>query len=156
MTPLSLYGNLYQYRHAGDVLVLDDIDSVFSKIEGINLLKAAMDTKPVRRINWESTSSTVVNLGLPSGFDFKGSVVLISNIGFNKNATHTVSDSSFANLPYDEFEFPIKHPIEKFPNSIADAFTLKNILPPLSTIILSIMKQWLKNSLKIFLIQKKY
>ena len=84
MTPLSLYGNLYNYRHAGDVLVLDDIDSVFSKIEGINLLKAAMDTKPVRRINWESTSSTVVNLGLPSGFDFKGSVVLISNIGFNR------------------------------------------------------------------------
>jgi DNA replication protein DnaC len=63
MTPLSLYGNLYHYRHAGDVLVLDDIDSVFSKIEGINLLKAAMDTKPLRRINWESTSSTIVNLG---------------------------------------------------------------------------------------------
>ncbi len=84
MTPLSLYGNLYQYRHAGDVLVLDDIDSVFSKIEGINLLKAAMDTKPVRRINWESSSATVVSMGLPAGFEFRGSVVLISNIGFNR------------------------------------------------------------------------
>lgn len=82
MTPLSLYGNLYQYRNVGDVLVLDDIDSVFSKIEGINLLKAAMDTKPVRRINWESSSAVVVNLGLPAYFEFKGSVVLISNIGF--------------------------------------------------------------------------
>jgi hypothetical protein len=82
MTPLSLYGNLYQYRNVGDVLVLDDIDSVFSKIEGINLLKAAMDTKPVRRINWESSSAVVMNLGLPSHFEFKGSVVLISNIGF--------------------------------------------------------------------------
>ena len=82
MTPLSLYGNLYLYRNAGDVLVLDDIDSVFERIEGINLLKAAMDTKPVRRINWESTSSTVVNLGLPPYFEFKGSIVLISNIGF--------------------------------------------------------------------------
>ncbi len=82
MTPLSLYGNLYQYRNVGDVLVLDDIDSVFSKIEGINLLKAAMDTKPVRRINWESSSAVVMNLGLPSHFEFKGSIVLISNIGF--------------------------------------------------------------------------
>jgi hypothetical protein len=82
MTPLSLYGNLHQYRNVGDVLVLDDIDSVFSKIEGINLLKAAMDTKPVRRINWESSSAVVMNLGLPSHFEFKGSVVLISNIGF--------------------------------------------------------------------------
>jgi hypothetical protein len=66
------------------VLVLDDIDSVFSKIEGINLLKAAMDTKPVRRINWESSSATVVSMGLPAGFEFRGSVVLISNIGFNR------------------------------------------------------------------------
>lgn len=82
MTPLSLYGNLYQYRNVGDVLVLDDIDSVFEKLEGINLLKAAMDTKPVRQINWESSSAVVVNLGLPSHFEFKGSVVLISNIGF--------------------------------------------------------------------------
>ncbi len=84
MTPMSLYGNLYQHRNVGDVLVLDDIDSVFSKIEGINLLKAAMDTKPVRRINWESSSAIVVNLGLPAGFEFKGSVVLISNIGFSR------------------------------------------------------------------------
>lgn len=84
MTPLSLYGNLYQYRNVGEVLVLDDIDSVFSKIEGINLLKAAMDTKPSRRVNWESSSSTVLSMGLPSGFDFNGSVVLISNIGFNR------------------------------------------------------------------------
>ncbi len=82
MTPLSLYGNLYQYRNVGDVLVLDDIDSVFSKIEGINLLKAAMDTKPVRRISWESSSTVVMNLGLPPHFEFKGSIVLISNIGF--------------------------------------------------------------------------
>lgn len=85
MTPLSLYGNLYQYRNAGEVLVLDDIDSVFSKIEGINLLKAAMDTKPTRRVNWESSSATVQAMGLPSGFDFNGSVVLISNIGFSRS-----------------------------------------------------------------------
>lgn len=84
MTPLSLYGNLYQYRNHGDVLVLDDIDSVFSKIEGINLLKAAMDTKPIRRVNWESTSAAVLSLGLPQGFEFNGSIVLISNIGFSR------------------------------------------------------------------------
>lgn len=84
MTPLSLYGNLYQYRNHGDVLVLDDIDSVFSKIEGINLLKAAMDTKPIRRVNWESASAAVSSLGLPQGFEFNGSIVLISNIGFSR------------------------------------------------------------------------
>ncbi|MBT8567386.1 ATP-binding protein [Polynucleobacter paneuropaeus] len=82
MTTLSLYGNLYHYRDAGSVLVLDDIDSVLSKIEGVNILKAAMDTKPCRRINWESPSGLLNKLNLPTAFDFKGSVILISNIGF--------------------------------------------------------------------------
>lgn len=86
MTALSLYGNLYHYREAGNVLVLDDIDSVLGKIEGVNILKAAMDTKPSRRINWESPSAMLNRLNLPTGFDFKGSVILISNIGFGSAA----------------------------------------------------------------------
>ena len=82
MTPLSLYGNLYFHREANSVLVLDDIDSVFKKIEGVNLLKAAIDTSAVRKISWESTSP-LKGVGIPDSFQFKGSVILISNIGFN-------------------------------------------------------------------------
>jgi hypothetical protein len=82
MSTLSLYGNLYYYREPGNVLVLDDIDSVMSKIEGVNILKAAMDTKPSRRINWESSSALLSKINVPTGFDFEGSVVLISNVGF--------------------------------------------------------------------------
>ena len=85
MSTLSLYGNLYHYREAGNVLVLDDIDSVLSKIEGVNILKAAMDTKPSRRIYWESSSSLLNKLNMPTGFDFQGSVILISNISFGKS-----------------------------------------------------------------------
>jgi hypothetical protein len=85
MSTLSLYGNLYHYRDAGNVLVLDDIDSVLSKIEGVNILKAAMDTKPSRRINWESSSSLLNKLNVPTGFDFQGSVILISNVSFGSS-----------------------------------------------------------------------
>ena len=82
MTPLSLYGNLYLHRDENSVLVLDDIDSVFKKIEGVNLLKAAIDTSAVRKISWESTSP-LKGTNIPDSFEFKGSVILISNIGFN-------------------------------------------------------------------------
>ena len=82
---LSLYGNLYHYRDAGNVLVLDDIDSVLSKIEGVNILKAAMDTKPSRRINWESPSGLLNKLNVPTGFDFQGSVILILNVSFGSS-----------------------------------------------------------------------
>ena len=90
MTPLSLYGNLYFHREANSILVLDDIDSVFKKIEGVNLLKAAIDTSPVRKISWES-ASPLKGTNIPDSFEFKGSVILISNIGFDG---HTKSNLS--------------------------------------------------------------
>lgn len=90
MTPLSLYGNLYFHRDPNSILVLDDIDSVFKKIEGVNLLKAAMDTGSVRRINWES-SNALKGVGIPDSFEFKGKVILISNIGFSISRKNNIS-----------------------------------------------------------------
>ena len=90
MTPLSLYGNLYFHREVNSVLVLDDIDSVFKKIEGVNLLKAAIDTSPVRKISWESTTP-LKGIGIPSSFEFKGSVILVSNIGFDGHSKGNLS-----------------------------------------------------------------
>jgi predicted NACHT family NTPase len=90
MAPLSLYGNLYFHREANSVLVLDDIDSVFKKIEGVNLLKAAIDTSPVRKISWES-NTPLKGVGIPDSFQFKGSVILISNIGFDGHAKSNLS-----------------------------------------------------------------
>lgn len=90
MTPLSLYGNLFFHREPNNILVLDDIDSVFKKIEGVNLLKAAMDTGSVRRINWES-SSALKGVGIPDSFEFKGKVILISNIGFSVAKKNNIS-----------------------------------------------------------------
>jgi len=90
MTPLSLYGNLYFHREETSVLVLDDIDSVFKKIEGVNILKAAIDTSPVRKISWESTSP-LKGSGIPDSFQFKGSVILISNIGFDGHSKSNLS-----------------------------------------------------------------
>jgi hypothetical protein len=90
MTPLSLYGNLFFHRDPNSILVLDDIDSVFKKIEGVNLLKAAMDTSSVRRINWES-SNALKGVGIPDSFEFKGKVILISNIGFSVSRKNSIS-----------------------------------------------------------------
>ena len=101
MTLLSLYHALYQHKDRGQVLVLDDVDSVFSKQEGLNILKAAMDTTDQRVISWESTTAKLNALGLPTRFNFNGSVVLISNVGFGgamtKNLAHlnALKDRSF-------------------------------------------------------------
>jgi hypothetical protein len=80
MSILSLYGTLYHYRSRGDVVVLDDIDSVLTEVHGINILKAAMDTKQRRHISWESTTHLLKAMGVPTSFDYEGSVIMISNI----------------------------------------------------------------------------
>jgi hypothetical protein len=82
MALLSLYGELYRHKASGQILVLDDVDSVMSDIKGLNILKAAMDTRLQREISWESTSALLPALGLPNSFKFNGGVILITNAGF--------------------------------------------------------------------------
>jgi hypothetical protein len=48
---------------------------------------------------------------------------LISNIGFNHDATHTTGESRFNNMERGHMEFPMKHPIDVSPNVLADRFT---------------------------------
>jgi hypothetical protein len=86
VTNLNLYARLYKASNNGHILFLDDCDSFLKDTTGVNILKAAMDTKPNREIHWESSSSILKALGIPTKFSFNGSVVLNTNIGYdNKN-----------------------------------------------------------------------
>ena len=85
ITPLSLYDALYKHRKPKQVLILDDTDSIFKDPQGQNILKAAMDSTPVRSISWESTSALLDRMKLPMNFNFEGGVILITNVGFDGN-----------------------------------------------------------------------
>ena len=50
---------------------------------------------------------------------------LISNIGFDANATHTTGDSELANLASHPVTFPLKHPVGVIRNMQADAYSEK-------------------------------
>lgn len=53
------------------------------------------------------------------------SVNMISNIGFDANATHTTGASDLANLASYPLDFPLKHPLGVFRNIQADMFSEK-------------------------------
>ncbi|MEI8209866.1 MAG: ATP-binding protein [Methylococcales bacterium] len=76
-TELSLYLALYNYRYKGQIIVLDDTDSIVTKLEGLNILKAATDSGN-REISWESTTNRLGDS--PSSFPYNGSVVIITNV----------------------------------------------------------------------------
>lgn len=50
-------------------------------------------------------------------------VNLISNVGFDENATHTIGDSDLANLARNPVGFPLMHPPGVFRNIQADQFS---------------------------------
>jgi hypothetical protein len=84
MRPLAMYMKMYEHCEKDHVLVFDDCDSVFSDEESLNLLKAALDTSEKRTIYWGAESNVLGKKEIPNDFEFKGSIIFISNINFRK------------------------------------------------------------------------
>jgi ATPase family associated with various cellular activities (AAA) len=82
-TPIGLYQTLYKYSDANCVLVFDDCDSILLDDVALNLLKGALDSGKKRKISWLSESSTLRREGIPDQFEFKGSVIFITNLKFD-------------------------------------------------------------------------
>lgn len=73
-SPLGLYNSLYERQDK--LVVFDDCDAVLKNMTGLNVLKAALDTKPRRELAWNSTSAQAI----VDRFEFTGRVIFISNI----------------------------------------------------------------------------
>jgi hypothetical protein len=92
MTPLGLYAQLYKFSDPKNVLVFDDCDSAFSDELALNILKAALDSGKRRRIFWNSDSSLLRREGIPDNFEFKGSVIFITNLDFENVKSKKIAD----------------------------------------------------------------
>ena len=82
-SPIDLYIELYRYKDKGCVVFLDDADSIYSDTDGINLLKAAMDSIPTRTLNWHTKTHFLTAAGVPTSFEFNGGVVIATNVGYD-------------------------------------------------------------------------
>jgi len=92
MTPIGLYSTLYRYSDKGNVLVFDDCDSVLMDDLSLNILKAALDSGKKRTIYWNADSHLLRRDGIPEKFDFKGSVVFITNLKFDNLKSKKLQD----------------------------------------------------------------
>ena len=82
----GLYKLAYRHRQAGEVLIFDDADSVFFDGDSLNLLKSMCDTTEGRFLMWGAETSMEDDDGekLPTSFEFKGTVIFITNLDFDK------------------------------------------------------------------------
>lgn len=59
-SPIEIYKTLFMYRDGG-LIVFDDLDSMWRNEDATNILKAALDSSPVREISWVSTQTINVS-----------------------------------------------------------------------------------------------
>jgi hypothetical protein len=91
----GLYSLLFRYKN--DIVFFDDSDDALGDQEARNLLKAATDTKKIRKLVWNKMGKNVVDpeddmsddeiidQGLiPRYFEFTGKIIFISNLDLNK------------------------------------------------------------------------
>jgi hypothetical protein len=83
ITAIELYTLAYEYRHPNNVIVLDDSDRIFDDEEGLNVLKALLDTSTVRKVSWMTDHPRFKgDDGLPREYDYKGSMIFLTNKDF--------------------------------------------------------------------------
>ena len=92
-TPKALYETLFQFKDK--ILILDDADQVFRDPLGANLLKAALDDKKVRVVNWNTSRE---DEDIPNRFTYTGKIVFISNLSITQFPQAIISRSQKVDL----------------------------------------------------------
>lgn len=119
--PLALYSALFMNQDK--LIIFDDTDSVWGNEDSVNILKAALDSSPVRTVSWASTATQAVThmtddekaaysedvfttlkadaaakVKLPGEFDFKGRVIFISNMAKKDLDSAVLNRSMFIDM----------------------------------------------------------
>jgi hypothetical protein len=92
MTPIGLYQALYERSNKGDIIVFDDCDSILFDEQCLNMLKAVLDSGKKRKVSWRSESRALAQNGVPDSFEFKGSVIFITNVQFDNVRSKKIRD----------------------------------------------------------------
>ena len=92
MSAIGLYCKLFSFADAGNVLVFDDCDSILLEDLSLNILKAALDSSNKRTISWNTDSSMLRREGVPDRFEFRGTVIFITNIKFEHVRSQKLKD----------------------------------------------------------------
>lgn len=103
-SPIMLYRLLWELNRPNAYVIIDDCDAILRDENGINVLKAVMDDK-CRIVSWNTKSEikTLDGKGIvPKTFEFKGTVVVCTNIDYQRRTTGKMADHFAAILSRTE------------------------------------------------------
>jgi hypothetical protein len=76
-TPFGMYEKIY--RHRGEFIVIDDVDSLYADRAGIRLLKCLCQTEEEKSLAWHSDARALQKRGIPREFTTESSTIIICN-----------------------------------------------------------------------------
>jgi len=79
LSAVMLFKLLYENRRKGDILAIDDTDSIFESVEAVEVLKAALDTQEKKSVEWTKYSTALSREGIPTTFAYEGKVIIVTN-----------------------------------------------------------------------------
>lgn len=150
LSAVNLYKLGYKYRKPGNVVVLDDADSIFTDEDALNILKALCDSSPTRRVHWMKESQALKEEDIPQSYEFHGSFIFISNLDFqryvdmggNKYVAHF--EALMSRSLYLDLRLHDRQAISLWVNHIATEgklFAREGIAPQVGDKILAFIKQ---------------
>ena len=74
---IQVYANLYRYKDAP--VVFDDVDQLYKDKQAVAVLKAVTDSRPIRKVAWQTTSKELAAQGVPREFESKSQVCIVAN-----------------------------------------------------------------------------
>lgn len=119
--PLALYSTIFMNKEK--LIIFDDTDSVWGNEDSVNILKAALDSSPIRTVSWASSATQAVThmtdeekaqyeqrvfdqleedpaakVKLPGEFDFGGRIIFISNMAKKELDPAVLNRSMFIDM----------------------------------------------------------
>jgi hypothetical protein len=76
-TPFGMYCVLYQYRD--QLVVIDDVDSLYASPAGLRLLKCLCQTDEKKRVAWQSAAAQLEKEDIPRDFVTASKVAILCN-----------------------------------------------------------------------------
>lgn len=86
MRATGLFKKLYKHRAKGELILLDDMDSIFYDDTSLNFLKVACDTTKKREITYAAETKLVdesTGEVIPNRFTYNGTMIFITNLDFD-------------------------------------------------------------------------
>lgn len=120
-TPMALYTLLHDYQKEGQLLIIDDADSIIKDDVMINLIKAATDSSDERIVAYASSAAPIApeeKLGMyddfeqdakgiwryPKNFEYNGGVIIITNMNAGQIDTAIRSRALICDLNFTTAE----------------------------------------------------